>query len=282
VVDRSGHVLLRRVSPTAAERGGQAVLDDAVAAASAFNAAAHSNGWRVEGLGVGICELVDPQGNVTSHYTVDWQDLPVRETLAHEVPCVVVEADVRAHATAEASIGAGRGLDSFVFVSVGSGISSCLVQHGRPFVGARGNALVLATMPLTVFDDDGRQIEFALESFASGVGMVQRYRKHASRVERVEEIVAEAAAGDAHAAEILRSGGEALGSALAWLVNVLDPAALIVGGGLGLAGGLYWEAAVANARSHIFADNSRAVPILQSTCGPDGGLIGAALRVFDR
>jgi glucokinase len=137
-------------------------------------------------------------------------------------------------------------------------------------------------MPLTVFDGEGRQIEFELEAFASGVGMVQRYRKHVPTAERVEEIVAVAAAGDSTAAEILRSGGAALGSALAWLVNVLDPAAVLVGGGLGLAGGLYWESAIALARTHIFADNSRAVPILQSACGPDGGLIGAALRVFDR
>ncbi len=282
MVGRSGQVLLRSVSSTAAARGGQAVLDDALAAATSLKAAADANGWRVEGLGVGICELVDPQGAVTSRYTVDWQDLPVRKTLASVTPCVVVEADVRAHATAEAAIGAGRDIDSFVFASVGSGISSCLVQHGRPWAGARGNALVLATMPLTVFDGQGRQIEFELEAFASGVGMVQRYQQHKPRVQRVEEIVADAAAGDAIAAETLRSGGAALGSALAWLVNVLDPAAVIVGGGLGVAGGLYWDSATANARPHIFADTSRDVPILQSACGPDGGLIGAALRVFDR
>lgn len=281
VVDRSGRVLLREVTPTLPERGGRAVLHDALALVAALGAAAAAGGHQVAGLGIGICELVDPAGSVTSRYTVDWVGLPLQAAFGQCVPRVVVDADVRAHASAEAAIGAGRELDSFVYVSVGSGISSCLVQNGRPLGGTHGNALVLATMPLTVFDDQGRRIEFALEPFASGVGMVQRYRRHKPGCTRVEEIVADTAQGSAPAAAILRSGGDALGSALAWLVNVLDPAAVIVGGGLGLAGGIYWEHALTNARAHIFADNSRDVPILPSACGADAGLVGAALRAFD-
>ena len=282
LVDRTGQVRMRQVVPTAAERGSQAVLTDALAMATALHAAAMQRNWRVAGLGIGICELVDPQGNVTSGYTVAWQTLAVRDVFSHVTGPVVVEADVRAHALAEATFGVGRGLESFVFVSVGSGISSCLVQQGRPFAGARGNALVLATMPLTIFDDEERRRDFVLEPFASGVGLVTRYRRHKAGVTRVEEIVAAAAQGDEKAAAILRSGGEALGSALAWLVNVLDPAALIVGGGLGLADGLYWQSAVATARSHIFAEDSRMLPMLKSTCGADAGLIGAAVRVFQQ
>ena len=71
-----------------------------------------------------------------------------------------------------------------------------------------------------------------------------------------------------------------MGSALAWLVNVLDPAATILGGGLGLAGGLYWESAVATARAHIYADESRMLPIVHAACGADAGIIGAAAYVF--
>lgn len=282
VVDHTGSVLLREVAPTMPERGGRAVLDDALALVAALGAAATADGHQVAGLGIGICELVDLAGSVTSRYTVDWVGLPLQAAFGQCAPNVVVDADVRAHALAEAAIGAGRELDCFVYVSVGSGISSCLVQNGRPFGGTHGNALVLATMPLTIFDDEGRRVEFALEPFASGVGMAQRYRRHKPGCTRVEEIVADAAQGSGPAAAILRSGGDALGSALAWLVNVLDPAAVIVGGGLGLAGGVYLEHAVTNARAHIFAGNSRDVPILPSACGADAGIVGAALRVFDR
>jgi glucokinase len=280
LVDRSGRVRVRRTAPTNAGRSGQTVLDDALALVRVLQNVAHDEGWRVAGVGVSICELVDLQGNVTSGYTVRWQGLPVQEAFSQVISPAVVEADVRAHALAEATFGAGSGLESFVFVSIGSGISSCLVLHGRPFAGAHGNALVLSTMPLTVFDEHERKIEFALEAFASGVGLTERYRRHNGDVTRVEQIVADAEQGSETAATILRSGGEALGSALAWLVNVLDPAALIVGGGLGLADGLYWQSAISAIRSHIFADESRAVPILKAACGADAGVIGAAVRVF--
>jgi glucokinase len=60
---------------------------------------------------------------------------------------------------------------------------------------------------------------------------------------------------------------------------VLDPEAIIVGGGLGLAGGLYWERFVASTREHIYADNARDLPILRAALGTDAGLIGAAASV---
>ena len=84
--------------------------------------------------------------------------------------------------------------------------------------------------------------------------------------------------GDALAIDVVRSAGEALGNSVAFLCNVLDPAAVIVGGGLGLAGGLYWDAFVAATRAHIYAEETRALPILPAALGVDVGLIGAAVR----
>lgn len=279
LVDRQGRVRVRRTIPTHASRGGEPVLADALALGRSLKAEATANGWHVVGLGVALCELVDPRGAVMSDYTVKWRGLPVQAAFNQIAPAIV-DADVRAHALGEATFGAGAGRQDFVFVSVGSGISSCLVQHGQPRLGVHGNALVLATMPVVVFDEHDRKIEFALEAFASGTGLTERYRRHRANVSGVEEIVIDAERGSAAAAAILRSGGEALGSAVAWLVNVLDPEAIVVGGGLGLAGGLYWQSMVTAARSHIFADASREVPIVTAMCGADAGLIGAAVRLF--
>lgn len=280
LVDRRGQVLLRSEIPTRVAEGGGRVLERALAQAQRLHDHAAARNWSLVGVGVSVCELVDRQGAITSAYTLPWQATPVQQIFARQIAPAVVEADVRAHALAEASFGAGRELESFVYVSVGTGISSCLVLDGRPYAGVHGNALVLATMPITAFDAQERPVEFALEAFASGAGLTSRYRRHRPQVTHVEEIVADSAAGSREAAAILRSGGEALGSALAWLVNVLDPAAVIVGGGLGLAGGLYWQHAVAAARAHIFAEESRVLPILPAACGVDAGLIGAAALVF--
>jgi glucokinase len=59
-------------------------------------------------------------------------------------------------------------------------------------------------------------------------------------------------------------------------VNVLDPEAVIVGGGLGSAGGRYWDSMLGAIREHIWADASRDLPVLAATLGPDAGMIGAA------
>lgn len=274
----TGAVLARRTLPTHAERGGAAVLDDALGMAEGLAGESRARGAEPAGVGVGVCELVDPRGAVTSAATVAWQGLPVRERFAQIAPAAV-EADVRAHALAEARYGAGRAYELFVFVTVGTGISSCLVRGGRPLAGARGNALVLASTPRTsVCPSCGAVSQVALEKYASGPALVARYNRDAGAgLSRGEEVLAAVARGDTTAAEVVRSAGAALGAALGWLVDVLDPAALVVGGGLGSAAGPYWEAMVESARAHIWAEDGRGLPILPAALGPEAGIIGAAL-----
>jgi len=284
VVERAtGQVLLRRVIPTRAERGGQAVLDDCLTLAGELLAAGRGDGLAVQGIGVGVAELVDLQGNVTSGQTIDWRDLPAQERFACLAPAVV-ESDARAPALAEAMYGAGRPYRLFCYVTVGTGISSCFVQEGRPFAGARGNALVLATMPLsTVCTICGAELHPVLEEFASGPALAARFSQASGRaVEQAEAVLAAVEAGDRHARQVVTSAGDALGVSVAFLVNVLDPEAVIVGGGLGMAGGLYWERFVTSTRQHIYADNSRKLPILRAALGVDAGLVGAAAAVFQR
>ena len=137
-----------------------------------------------------------------------------------------------------------------MYVTVGTGISSCLVQDGVPYAGARGNALILASSPLTtVCTTCDAVLRPVLEEYAAGPALVARYnRAAAGRMVRAEQVLAAARAHDHVAADVVFTAGEALGVSVGWLVNVLDPAAVIVGGGLGLAGGLYWDSFVAATR----------------------------------
>ena len=305
VVDcTTGAVILREVIPTLAQRGGEAVLDDCLALAERLAQQAHSQGKAISGLGLGVCELVDPQGNVTSAYNFDWCHLPVQQhlstvlnrskdfslSLAEPEPktkvfttkkaSAVVESDVRAAAMAEARYGGGKAFDTFCYITVGTGISSCFVQDGKPLAGARGNALVLATMPLTTTCTTcGTVLQPVLEEFAAGPALLTRYQQASGRaLPNGQALFAAVNEGDALAIDVVRSAGEALGNSVAFLCNVLDPAAVIVGGGLGLAGGLYWDAFVAATRAHIYAEETRALPILPAALGVDVGLIGAAVR----
>lgn len=269
-----GRLWVKRLIPTRPERGGVAVMEDALALTRELLQEARLNHLTVHGIGIGICELVDLQGNVTSDHTVAWKGLAVQAEFARYAP-TVVEADVRAHALAEALFGAGRGWRLFIFVTVGTGISACLVQEGMPFAGARGNALVLATGSLSfVCAHCGQSNDFVLEDVASGPALAARYG-----ASRAEEVLEAANDGDPRAIKLVRDAGAALGNAVAWMANVLDPQAIVVGGGLGLAGGLYWKSFVAACREHIWSPETRTLPIVPAVIGAEAGIIGAAAAI---
>lgn len=278
----SGEILHRTLIPTNPARGGEAVLTDTLNLASELLNRAEQAQIQIAGIGAGVAELVDCNGNVTSSCTIAWRGVPVQQRLS-AIASAKVDSDVRAAAIAESIFGAGRGHRLFAYITVGTGISSCLVEDGRPLKGARGNAITLSSSALSnVCTHCGAQLHPVLEQFASGPALAKRFAESSESKEPVtaEHVFRAASQGDQKAANILISAGESLGVSAAFLVNVLDPEVLVVGGGLGLAGGLYWEAFVRSCREHIFAENARGLPIIQAELGTDAGLIGAAAIVF--
>jgi glucokinase len=273
----SGVLLNQRIIPTTPTRPGDQILGDIRALASELKDAAASLGHPITGIGAGVAELVSPNGEVTSSQTIPWKGMPVRESLSKIAPAVV-ESDVRAAAIGETLLGAGKDFGCFVYVTVGTGISSCLVQDGRPHVGAHGNAIVLATAPLSsTCPNCGVYSSPVLEEFASGPALARRFSEASGQtVLSGEEVTERAEREDARAIEVVRSAGRALGVSVAFLANVLDPEAIIVGGGLGLDGRLYWRSMDESTRSHIWADAGKSVPIIPAKLGKEAGVIGAA------
>lgn len=268
----AGEVTARRRIPTRAGRVANQILDDAVEMAREL-AAGVPPGGRFCGIGLGVPELVDLDGRITSAATIDWREIPLGERFAAVGP-VWVEADVRAAALAEARFGAGRAYRLFAYVSVGTGISHTLVQDGRPYAGARGNALILSSGPTSVrCPACGSWSRTVLELIASGPALAAAFN-----VNRAEDVLAAADSGDPAAIQIVRDAAEALGSGIGFLVNVLDPEAVVIGGGLGLAGGIYREALHDSIRRHTWSDVTRDLPIVPAALGADAGQIGAAIH----
>jgi glucokinase len=288
VLQESGEILRRTVIPTHPARGGEPVLKDTLDLCKKLYQWAQLDGFEVTGIGAGVPELVDCEGNVTSGCTIHWKDVPVQQRLSEIAPAKV-ESDVRAAALGEAVFGGGKGCHLFVYVTVGTGVSYCLVQDGYPFKGANGNAIILASSPLsTVCTHCGMKLHPVLEEFGSGPAIAKRFAQAAgkandngdSQESGAEKVFSAASSGNKLAAEILTSAGEALGVSVAFLINVLDPELIVVGGGLGMAGGLYWDAFQRSCREHIFADNSRQVAIVSAKLGIDAGIVGAAATIF--
>jgi glucokinase len=261
----SGAAFLKRVAAETAD-----LMDRAAA-----------GGTPCRAIGVSICELVDLDGNVTSAHRVHWQGLKVQERLAALAPAEI-EADVRAAALAEARWGAGRGYHQFLYLNIGTGISTCWVKDGVPHAGARGNALALASSPISfICPHCWQEGSYILEDVAGGAGLVTEYSSRSgATVTSARDVLTAAERGDAVARQVIGRATRALGVSLGLAVNVLDPEAIVVGGGLGSAGGLYWDGLVEATRVHVWSATTRELPIRPAALGADSALLGAAARAW--
>jgi glucokinase len=159
-----------------------------------------------------------------------------------------------------------------------------LVLDGKPFTGAHGATGTMASSPLPRAmqgTNDGPSP--TLEEIAAGPALVTRYNQQGpGGANSAEEVFAAAEAGETVAVALLQRAGEALGAGVGWLINVLDPEAVIMGGGLGLGGGTYWESFVKSARRHIWSKLHCDLPILPAAQGRDAGIIGAAATAWKK
>jgi glucokinase len=249
----SGAVVKSARVQTQPERGGPAVLAECLQLADALAAGEHTVRMGIP-IGVGICELVNPAGEITSAATLDWRGFDLAAEFGAPV---LVESDVRAAAVAEARLGAGRGCSNFVYVTVGTGVAFSLMIDSSPYLGARGNALILGAPPV--------------EITAGGAGL-----SRLAGTDSAEEVF-----DHVEAAGFVHDGARDLGRALAWLVNALDPGLLVVGGGLGLRDD-YREAAVSEMRAGIEANDSRNLRVVPAELGTDAGAVGVALLATER
>jgi glucokinase len=265
-----GKVVARRLVPTRAERGGEAVLADVAALVDELAPD------EATPVGVGVCELVSLEQEVTSEFIVRWRGLAVRERL-RRAGRVVLQSDIRAAALAEARLGAGRSAGSFGYLTVGTGIGLVFVQDGVPWPGARGSAGTLGYSPLLAPGGTS----YLVEPLASGAGLVARYRDRGGAADGAEDVLRAAARGDAGAEDVVREGAMVLGSCVGNAVDLLDPERIVLGGGLGLARGLYRDALVGAIRASIWSDTNRSLEIVEAELGVDAGVVGAALAASD-
>jgi glucokinase len=241
VVDlETGQVDAWTERPTEPARGGAAVLADVVELARTVASG------RPLPIGIGLCELVDRGGRPASGLTVDWQHLDLPAAFGASVR---LESDVRAAALAESRFGAGRDVDYFMYVTVGTGISYALLVDGRPLLGAHGEAIVVGAPPVELVSS-GRALA------AAGGG---------------EDVFADPAL-----AELVETAARRLGEAVAVLVNALDPAVVAFGGGLGMHDD-YRGRAVEHALPLLDRDPARFPRFVPAETGTRAGVIGAAL-----
>jgi fructokinase len=223
----------------------------------------------LEALGVGLFGPVDVRRDSPSWGTIlttpkpGWEGADVVGPLADalKVP-IALDTDVNAAALGEWRHGAAQGLETFVYITVGTGIGGGIFANGRPVHGLLHPEVGHMRVP-----HDRARDPFAgccpfhgdcLEGLASGTAMRERWGCPG-------EDLADPAAWDLEA--------EYLALGLANVVMVLSAERIVLGGGVGRAPGLVER--VQTRLPKVLAGYVKAPPVVTPALGPSSGVVGA-------
>src|ERR1022692_17881 len=140
-IDQSGTLLQKISGATNFQEGREAVLSDIVAAISQLRASHGAEGLR--GIGVGVPGFIRmKEGLITNSNNLPYlENVPIRDVLSAELQTrVILENDANAAALGEQWMGAGRGVDDLVLLTLGTGIGGGIVSGGRILRGNVGMA----------------------------------------------------------------------------------------------------------------------------------------------
>jgi glucokinase len=231
------------------------------------------------GIGV-IVPGIYTEANGTAWCPNLWghEDVPLRDLLrgVARVP-VVIDSDRAGHVLGEAWLGAARGLRDVVLVAIGTGIGVGILSGGRVIAGAHGVAGAAGWFALGPAWNDEYAAVGCWETESAGPGLARRLG-----VSDALAVVAAVRAGDAAAKAVLDRAARYTGMGVANLISVLNPEAVVLGGGvIQGAGDLMLDVVRAEARRW-------AQPIAFARCrieltqlGEDAGLFGAAKLALD-
>lgn len=269
----TGRLVERAEMPTPRAEGAHAIIAAIGRVVGRMDEAAERAGIEVAGLGLGLPELVRLDGTPASRWIADWRGVDLPHILARFAP-VKVESDVRLATLAELRYGHGRNLPSFIFVSVGTGLSCAVCRGGLIERGARGFAIHFASSDLVSFAaDTGQRTTFNLEGFASGLGMANAYEARTGRAATARMMVEGKAGPEGDA--LLDEATTALASSIGQMINLIDPDGVVIGGGLGTAP-RYFEMLQAKVPTYVWAEECRNLAVLPSGLEASAGVVGAA------
>ena len=255
---------------------------DPVAAVRSLCAQLNADGVRrgdaPAAIGVVTPGLVDEDAGVVKYAAnLNFRDVPLRALIHDDLGLpVAVGNDARSAGVAEAVAGAARGLDDFLLLPLGTGIAAAIVVRGHPVAGASRAAGEVGHMPV---HPGGEQCSCGqrgcLEVYASAGGLARRYARLGGPSALDSRAIAAAVGTDPVARQVWDDATLALGTALATLTLTLDPARIVLGGGLADAGDMFFDPVRAALRDALAWRSPP--PVVRSAFGARAALVGAAV-----
>ena len=291
----TGEMLDRWEIPTRKGREPFGLLVDVKA--SLEDCMAKKNIGKTDILGIGMTAPgpVTADGVLQNAVNIGWGSVKLAEEAEKVIGISPVRAgnDARVAALGEAAFGAGKGAESMLMVTLGTGVGGGVVLHGKILTGMSGVAGEIGHMTMDPYETEtcGCGKKGCLEQYASATGMVRvaecflKERTDASVLRQAEKVTAKslwdaAKAGDSLANEITDFVCSRLGAAIANAVYLVDTEMVVIGGGVSAAGQFLLEKVEKAYNERVFA-HSRNKKFVLAKLGNDAGIMGAAALILE-
>ena len=247
------------------------------------------------GVGVPGPVITDAGTVVSPPIMPGWDGYPIRETLQKEWGCPVsLNNDAELGALGEWAYGAGRGERNLAFIKVGSGIGAGLIINQQIYCGTTGSAGEIGHLTI---DENGPLCSCGnhgcMEAFAGGHAIALQARKLVESGKRTllsgipieyltaQEVAKAARSGDLPSQEIIMRAGTFIGIAIAGLINLFNPGAVIIGGGVAQAGDLLTTSIRQAVRERSLLASKQGVHITTAMLGNRSSLMGATVQAIN-
>ena len=293
-VDTSGRIHERIKHPTPKAEKADEIVRALVAAARECERRSRERGARIRALSVVVPGTVQVEsGVVTKAPNVPSLDgFRLAAALASELSWpAMLENDANAAAVGEMWQGAGRGYNSSICVTLGTGVGGGIILDNKLWRGIDGSAAEIGHIGV---EPSGAACTCGsrgcLEVYASATAIVRLTRElrprypnsplHTSENLTAEKVYRSGVAGDELALEAFRQMGRNLGIGLASLINTLNPEMIIIGGGVAEGWDLFIQHVREQVAARAFPLPAQRAQIVRAERGDDAGLLGAAHIAF--
>lgn len=290
-----GSLIEKWEMPTDTSNQGTNILQDIAAAVRGKMVEYDLAKDEVCGIGIGVPGAVDNHGVVNKAVNLGWDVIPVEEELCSLSGMKVkVGNDANVAALGENWMGSGKGYDSIVMVTLGTGIGGGIIIHGHILTGANGAGGEIGHIIVNHQEQEACNCGHhgCIEQYASATGIARLARRALAATSENsllrthgEDVTAKdvfdcAKAGDKLACEVVRDVCNLLGSTLAKVSCVVDPDAFVIGGGVSKAGQILLDHLQETFRAQTF-HASKDTPIVLASLGNDAGIYGAVRMILD-
>ena len=293
IADATGRVLGQARVATQAAQGPEGVIARIADTVRAAAADAQIELSTIRAAGVSAPGPIDvAEGVITDPPNLPgWHNVPLAKTLHDRLAIpTLLENDANCQGVAEHQFGAGRGYADMIFITVSTGIGGGIIINNELYSGTSGAAGEVGHIGVSVDGPTcGAGHVGCLEAFASGTAIAARAKEMIAaggliRTARLAEhdppvsaktVFLAGQQGEAEATALIESAGRYLGIGLASLINIFNPQAIVIGGGVANMGETILGPAVETARTRAFAQSFTDVRIVEGELGERAAALGA-------